>query len=252
MKYLIIIVALFGYNQEAIRNICNYWLDYVPVQVYCAINIEPNEVHSYRARLCANHIEGGWGVAFRDPNNCTNFIIFQRFNWAKVEQVVSATSIELTMRIDSTPDLHDNVSWHTENYHLDISGDSIAFMNPLGKRVEIVFHEIVFRQINLFWYAQVARGVLHNSLVRILFNEPLEKNSAEAVSNYSITPSIIIYSATLQADNRTVVLDTSGHQEKIEYTLVVNNVEDLSGNSTLGETKTYEIEQKIEVEVELR
>jgi len=78
-----------------------------------------------------------------------------------------------------------------------------------------------------------------HSPVNILFNESLDETSAETISNYSISPNITINSATLQPDNRTVVLETSAHQEAIEYTLTANGVKDIAGNATSGETKKY-------------
>jgi hypothetical protein len=83
-------------------------------------------------------------------------------------------------------------------------------------------------------------SVTVQSPVHILFSEPLDEASATDISNYSINPGIIIHSATLEGDLRTVVLITSDHIENVEYTLTVNGVKDLAGNPMVGATYTYQ------------
>ncbi len=83
-------------------------------------------------------------------------------------------------------------------------------------------------------------GVTANSPVRILFSEPLDQATAETISNYSISPGITINSARLDVDLRTVILDTSDHQEGIKYTLTVNGVKDLTGNAMPPTTWNYQ------------
>jgi len=78
-------------------------------------------------------------------------------------------------------------------------------------------------------------SVTVNSPVYILFSEPLDEASATNISNYSIRYNddlyLIINSATLQEDLKTVILDTSDHTENVEYTLAVSNVRDVAGNA---------------------
>ncbi len=83
-------------------------------------------------------------------------------------------------------------------------------------------------------------GVTASSPVHVLFSEPLDQTSAEITANYSISPGITISSATLQGDIRTVILETSDHQEGIDYTLTVNGVMDLARNPTVDETEIYQ------------
>ncbi|MHC4148426.1 MAG: LamG-like jellyroll fold domain-containing protein [Planctomycetota bacterium] len=83
-------------------------------------------------------------------------------------------------------------------------------------------------------------SVTVNSPVHILFSEPLDEATATDISNYSISPGITIYSATLEQDLRTVVLTTSDHVEGVEYVLTVNGVKDVAGNPILGATQTYQ------------
>ena len=89
-------------------------------------------------------------------------------------------------------------------------------------------------------------SVTVHSPVHILFSEPLDVNSATNTLNYDIEsnnvnePNIIIYSATLDTDQRMVILDTSDHTEGVDYTLTVIGVKDLSGNAVEGATYTYQ------------
>ena len=68
----------------------------------------------------------------------------------------------------------------------------------------------------------------------------MEKLSAENPANYSISPSITVTSALLQANGSTVVLTTTqAHAENTDYTLTVNNVKDASsaGNEIAANTQ---------------
>jgi hypothetical protein len=60
----------------------------------------------------------------------------------------------------------------------------------------------------------------------VTFSEPLAPATASVIGNYTITPTVAIISATLQADGRTVVLGTAGLDPNTQYTVTVNNVTD--------------------------
>ncbi|NOZ61223.1 MAG: hypothetical protein GXO74_06040, partial [Calditrichaeota bacterium] len=78
--------------------------------------------------------------------------------------------------------------------------------------------------------------------VHVTFSEPVEKTSAENVSNYSIPGGITIESAVLDADLVTVHLKTSKHSEQ-QYTLTVNNVKDRANNpNTIKPNSQYTYE----------
>ena len=75
----------------------------------------------------------------------------------------------------------------------------------------------------------VGVDVVNIDKIKVTFNEPIEKLSAERVSNYLINPDIAIFQAVLADDQVTVELRTAPHQEGI-YTLVINNVRDRANN----------------------
>lgn len=66
--------------------------------------------------------------------------------------------------------------------------------------------------------------------VSVIFSEDLDQATAEARSNYTLDNGVTVSSATLQADNRTVQLNTSPLVGGASYVITVNNVEDLTGN----------------------
>ena len=70
--------------------------------------------------------------------------------------------------------------------------------------------------------------------VKVSFNEPITGESAENTGNYSIGGGITVSGASLQGDNRSVVLTTSMLTEKTSYTLTVSNITDRSPNANTG------------------
>lgn len=63
-------------------------------------------------------------------------------------------------------------------------------------------------------------------VVKVIYNEPVEKNSAETITNYQIEPNINIDTATLEDDGMTVALLASQLNEGVTYQLTVNNIMD--------------------------
>jgi chitodextrinase len=66
--------------------------------------------------------------------------------------------------------------------------------------------------------------------ITIIFDERLDFVSAQTLTNYAI-PGLGLTSATLAADQKTIQLETEPHQENVDYTLTLSNIEDLSGNT---------------------
>ena len=60
----------------------------------------------------------------------------------------------------------------------------------------------------------------------IVFNEIIDRISAENITNYQITNGIEIFNAFLDSSLKTVRITTSEHQSNVSYTLVINNIAD--------------------------
>lgn len=71
---------------------------------------------------------------------------------------------------------------------------------------------------------------LGSRLVEVLFNEELDKASAENPGHYQISPSLAVERAELQADGKTVRLTTGLQEGERLYTLFIFNIQDISGN----------------------
>jgi len=67
--------------------------------------------------------------------------------------------------------------------------------------------------------------------VDIVFSETVTSLSAETVANYQIDQGIQVLGASLNADNKTVHLQTDNLEVDIVYTLTVNNIQDTSFNA---------------------
>jgi hypothetical protein len=74
------------------------------------------------------------------------------------------------------------------------------------------------------------------------FSEPLLAASAQIATNYSISGGVAVSGAVLGANQSSVVLSVSTLTAGVEYTLTVDNVADLAGNTVApGSTATFEL-----------
>ena len=69
------------------------------------------------------------------------------------------------------------------------------------------------------------------NIVEVVFNESVEKMSAEVASNYVISPAVNVVSATLASDLKTVTLTTGDVVVGNSYVVTATGVKDLSGNT---------------------
>ncbi|NOZ61592.1 MAG: T9SS type A sorting domain-containing protein [Calditrichaeota bacterium] len=67
-------------------------------------------------------------------------------------------------------------------------------------------------------------ALLNAYVVEICFNEPLDSATVKNLSNYSITPNVVINDAELDSTQSIIFLRTSRHQANQEYELVVRNI----------------------------
>ncbi|MBN2445678.1 MAG: Ig-like domain-containing protein [Phycisphaerae bacterium] len=75
-----------------------------------------------------------------------------------------------------------------------------------------------------------ASSVGNPNRVYVIFSEALDPTTAESIGNYAIDNGVSVTDATLETDERTVVLTTSTLGLGTLYTLTVNNVADVSLN----------------------
>ncbi|RPH92821.1 hypothetical protein EHM69_11950, partial [candidate division KSB1 bacterium] len=85
----------------------------------------------------------------------------------------------------------------------------------------------------------VSASAVTNTIVDVVFSEPVDETTAETVTNYSVDQSIgNPITATRQVVTTTVRLTFSSTLTPNTYTLTVNNVEDLAANAILPNSQT--------------
>ncbi len=87
-------------------------------------------------------------------------------------------------------------------------------------------------------------GVVNNTELDVIFNEPLQKSSAEAIANYAINNGVQILQVRLSTTTSIIKLTTTQHQPGANYAITVNNVRDAAGNSVLSNSSfSYQLPQ---------
>jgi hypothetical protein len=81
----------------------------------------------------------------------------------------------------------------------------------------------------------IASVSAHGSSTRVTvdFSEPLEEVSAQNAANYAISSGVTVTGAELAANQQAVTLTTTALSAGVDYTLTVDSVNDLAGNSIL-------------------
>ncbi len=119
------------------------------------------------------------------------------------------------------------------SYTLDpvtIADDEVAFNSKVTNSLGDVLSDYAVLTVIADITAPVIDGAVVQSPVQVdvLFSEAVTSASAETVTNYQIDQGIQVLSASLNADNRTVHLQTDALVADTAYTLTVNNIEDTS------------------------
>lgn len=78
-----------------------------------------------------------------------------------------------------------------------------------------------------------------DTFVKVIFNEPLDEDSATDIGNYSIDGRLEIHNAWLSRDGRTVLLETDGQVIDQSYTLAVAGVTDLAENEMEEDSDSF-------------
>lgn len=81
--------------------------------------------------------------------------------------------------------------------------------------------------------------IISNNIIKVSFDEEVDKGSAEDIYNYNIQNDIDVYDAELDSTGKIVTLTTAPQREGNRYWLEVRNVTDLAGNSMEFLEKSY-------------
>jgi len=85
--------------------------------------------------------------------------------------------------------------------------------------------------------------VLDDQTVKIVFTETVEESSAVNLSNYNMVPTVTIEEIqwTSLADNEVMINFSQALSSGVEYTLSVENVQDVNGNSSITEAIMFSL-----------
>jgi len=82
-------------------------------------------------------------------------------------------------------------------------------------------------------------------VIKVIFSEAVNAAQAVDINNYSFTPSLNVFSASLDATGKVVFLTTALHQQGTSYVITVSGIQDLATNPntiSLGNSFTYTTE----------
>lgn len=137
-----------------------------------------------------------------------------------------------TVQVKTTAHLRGYTYTMTINNIMDLANNRIA-ANTITTYYQLVEDRVPPQVIKV--------SAEQNNSIKVEFNEPLNKNSAETIENYAISDGITISSATL-VDEKYVVLATTGHEFNKLYTITINHIVDLFSNEMQqAQQRMYEV-----------
>lgn len=97
-------------------------------------------------------------------------------------------------------------------------------------KIEIRFESDVLPGTDLIPPAISEVNAINETVIEVVFSESVEETSAETIANYSINNNIDVLEASRHTLQNAVVYLTVSEMETGDYTITINNVEDLAGN----------------------
>ena len=158
-------------------------------------------------------------------------------------------NIKITRAINGDWKLFCDLTGGTNFVLLSTANDT----SPLSNNYSGILSTYTISNANKFYYDDIYIGieeidetppscldatVLSATEIDIQFNEPLEQVSVEDASNYTLAPSLSIFQANLDENNSSIVHLSLAEpmSNGAEYTLSIENIEDLEGNSSLPQS----------------
>ena len=158
-------------------------------------------------------------------------------------------NIKITRAINGDWKLFCDLTGGTNFVLLSTANDT----SPLSNNYFGILSTYTISNANKFYYDDIYIGieeidetppscldatVLSATEIDMQFNEPLEQVSAEDALNYTLAPSLSIFQVNLDENNSSIVHLSLAEpmSNGAEYTLSIENIEDLEGNSSLPQT----------------
>ncbi|SHI54668.1 Ig-like domain-containing protein [Lutispora thermophila] len=160
--------------------------------------------------------------------------------------------LELDQEIPITTD---DISIHSENGNKEVNVTDVAMINnkayittadvtpfaayELSINMNTPVNGMAIKNYNVKYVSlpkdterpKATVEIVSNNIIKIIFNEEVQKSYAEDVSNYLIENDLPVYSAELDSSGKIVTLTTAPQKEGYRYWLSVSNIKDISGNT---------------------
>ncbi len=161
----------------------------------------------------------------------------------KVVATGSATLTYQWFRNGSALEGETNASYTVESASAADNGDMYRCEVSNSVLADVSCGESVMLSVEQDTTAPVLESALaiNDSRVDLIFSEAVSVNSAEDTGNYQMDQGIVVESASLQGDVRTVSLTVSQLTEDTTYTVQVNHLQDLAPtpNTMASTSKTF-------------
>ena len=188
-----------------------------------------------------------------DGDTTSPTILLARLSSATVLEIIFSESIDAASAID----LHHyyiNQGISVTAVELDVSGNTVRLTtneHSAGQNYVLTVNNVRDRSVqgntilpNSYYsyaYEPIDRigpviNLVHAidvDLIDVMFNEPVDKTSAENTSNYTIQNNVQVLQASLDATGQVVHLQTSAHVTDRLYILNVRNVSDVSASKNI-------------------
>ena len=166
-------------------------------------------------KLFAGSVTVSW-----NPNSETDLAGYKIYygtqsrNYDKTIDVGNTTSYRITNLSDGLTYYFAVTAYDTANNESDFSEEVFITLAPPEQPPVVAYFQAVDPQ------------TLH-----LVFNKKMDPQSLKTISNYTISPTIQILSVEIDTSLTVVTIHTDKHQVGKTYTLTVQNVKDLAGNS---------------------
>ncbi len=147
--------------------------------------------------------------------------------------ILSATPGDEVKNVDVLTDM---AFVEGSDYNITLSNITDLFANMLPANSLFSFSHALDQVTPLVLSAHVTNPSKNDAKVYVVFSEEMDKASAETTGNYVINNGIVVDSAALQGDGRTVILTTSSHLDG-DYDISVSNITDDSLKANAMETR---------------
>ncbi|MEL6821233.1 MAG: malectin domain-containing carbohydrate-binding protein, partial [Calditrichota bacterium] len=166
--------------------------------------------------------------------------VYAYYDWIKYYQWTPGVNSNFTLQWSDNLSVYNQNRWlimdnHTwENNNSDLIFENAVFQNGylilcLTNETNLGYSGAPIIDTDIVApYPIYARS--YDETITIAFSEVLDQSSAKNTANYNVPP-LTVTGATLQSDQKLVVLDVPGLDNSLSYNLIMTNIADPAGNA---------------------